>query len=305
MKHLAVITLAVLALSCKQKQTEKVTDNTPVAIQKEMTYNFELQGHRGARGLAPENSIPAFKKALDLGVNTLELDVVITKDNKVLVSHEPWLNHTVTLDSLGQKITKETAESYNIYQHTYTETRSYDVGSTLNPLFPNQVVQKTSKPLLSDVIELAERTNPKILYNIEIKSTPDDETKGFQPNVKEFSDLLIADLKGKLPLKRVVIQSFDYRVLQYIHEAYPDYTLSYLTYKDDFKTNIETLGFVPQIYSPYYILATAEDVKIAHNSKVKVMPWTVNKLEDMKKMLAIGVDGIITDFPDVALPLRK
>ena len=302
MKKISLVLFVLLTLSCKQKEAKKEVN---LNMEKQTTYNFELQGHRGARGLAPENTIAAFKKALELGVNTLELDVVITKDKQVLVSHEPWLNYQITLDSLGQKLTKEQGLAFNMYAHTYAEIKKYDVGSLGNPNFPKQKKQKISKPLLTEVIALAENSNPNILYNIEIKSTVEDEAKGYQPGIEEFSDIFIALLKQKLPLNRVVIQSFDIRVLQYIHTKYPEYTLSYLVEEDNFSNNIQKLGFTPQIYSPYYVLLNSEEIKQIQAKNVKVIPWTVNNINEMIKLLEMGVNGIITDYPDIAIPLKK
>ncbi|WP_233265968.1 glycerophosphodiester phosphodiesterase family protein [Formosa sp. L2A11] len=301
----------VIACDLRSKDYMNVYNKTvdfidTVILEKERLYNFELQGHRGARGLEPENTILAFKKALDLKVNTLELDVVITKDKKVVVSHEPWLNYEVTLDAKGNNITKEDALAFNIYKNKYKKLKQYDVGSLGNPKFIKQEKIAAHKPLLSEVITYAEGINSEILYNIEIKSTPTDEANGFQPSVNEFSDLLITEIKkANLPLNRVVIQSFDPRVLEYLHKTYPDYTLSFLTYENDFETNMNILSFVPEIYSPYYILLNNQEVKNIHAKNMKVFPWTVNTKDDMINVLKMGVDGIITDYPDIALPLRQ
>ncbi|WP_299780021.1 glycerophosphodiester phosphodiesterase family protein [uncultured Formosa sp.] len=301
----------VIACDLRSKDYKNVYNQTvafidDIILEKEHLYNFELQGHRGARGLEPENTILAFKKALELKVNTLELDVVITKDKKVVVSHEPWLNHEITLDAKGNNITKEEALTFNIYKNKYKTLKKYDVGSLGNPKFPKQEKIEAHKPLLSEVITYAEEKNPKILYNIEIKSTPTDEANGFQPSVNEFSDLLITEIeKANLPLNRVVIQSFDPRVLEYLHKTYPDYTLSFLTYENDFETNMNILSFVPEIYSPYYILLNHQEVKNIHAKNMKVFPWTVNTKDEMINVLKMGVDGIITDYPDIALPLRQ
>jgi glycerophosphoryl diester phosphodiesterase len=162
-----------------------------------------------------------------------------------------------------------------------------------------------SKPLLSEVIAFAEAINPEIKYNIEIKSTPDEEKSGYQPSVQEFADLVIAQVQKMLPTDRVTIQSFDPRVLKYIHKVYPNFTLAYLVFENNFNTNIADLGFKPQIYSPYYVLLNPAEVKVIHQNKMKVIPWTVNKREEMESLLSMGVDGIITDYPNLALPLRK
>jgi glycerophosphoryl diester phosphodiesterase/esterase/lipase len=301
----------VIACDLRSKDWESVYNETVVFIddvilEKKQQYNFELQGHRGARGLSPENTIQAFEKALDLGVNTLELDVVISKDHKVVVSHEPWLNYEITLDSKGNRITKEEATAFNIYKNKYKKIKKYDVGSLGNPNFLEQEKVVAYKPLLSEVIAFAEAKNSEILYNIEIKSTPTDEKNRFQPSVAEFSDLVISEFKkAKLPLKRIVIQSFDSRVLEYIHVTYPAYKLSFLTYQNNFETNMEILSFVPEIYSPDYHLLNKDEVSNIHKSNMKVVPWTVNKKESIIQLLKMGVDGIITDYPNIALPLRK
>ncbi|NRT15263.1 glycerophosphoryl diester phosphodiesterase/esterase/lipase [Flavobacterium sp. 28A] len=301
----------VIACDLRSNDLKNVFDKTTsfidgVILKKERKFGFELQGHRGARGLAPENTLPAFKKALDLGVNTLELDVVISEDNQVVVSHEPWLNYEITLDAKGKNITKEDALAFNIYKNKYKTIKKYDVGAIGNPKFPEQEKLKTYKPLLAEVIKYAETRNPAIFYNIEIKSTPEEEANGFQPSVKDFSDLLISELKkSNLPLNRITIQSFDPRVLEYLHKTYPDYQLSFLTFENDFETNMKALTFIPEIYSPYYVLLNDIEVENIHQKNMKVIPWTVNNKEDMVRLLTMNVDGIITDYPNIGIPLRK
>jgi glycerophosphoryl diester phosphodiesterase len=301
----------VIACDLRSKDWKNVYNQTvafidEVILEKTKQYSFDLQGHRGARGLSPENTIQAFEKALDLGVNTLELDVVISKDNKVVVSHEPWLNEEVTLDVKGRKITKKDALAFNIYKNKYKKIKSYDVGSIGNPKFLEQKKEKAYKPLLSELITFAEAKNNQIRYNVEIKSTLKDEKNGFQPSVAEFSDLVIEQLKNaKLSLEKITVQSFDPRVLEYIHKTYPAFTLAFLTYKNDFETNMKMLSFKPKIYSPYFILLNKEEVKRIQNKKMKVIPWTVNKKNDIVNLLKMGVDGIITDYPNIAIRLRK
>ncbi|WP_282073909.1 glycerophosphodiester phosphodiesterase family protein [Polaribacter atrinae] len=301
----------VIACDLRSNDWESVYNETVAFIdatilEKKQQYNFELQGHRGARGLSPENTMQAFEKALNLGVNTIELDVVISKDNKVVVSHEPWLNDEITLDAKGKRITKKDAAAFNMYKNKYQEIKKYDVGSLGNSKFPEQEKVAAYKPLLSEVIAFAETKNTEIFYNIEIKSTPTDEKNGFQPAVAEFSDLVIAQLKkAKLPVERIVIQSFDPRVLEYIHKTYPEFILAFLTYQNDFKTNMKMLSFVPEIYSPYFVLLNKEEVSSIQKNDMRVIPWTVNKKEDMINLLNMGVDGLITDYPNIAIPLRK
>jgi glycerophosphoryl diester phosphodiesterase/esterase/lipase len=285
-------------------QTVAFIDN--VILEKEQKFNFDLQGHRGARGLSPENTIQAFDKALSLGVNTLELDVVISKDNKVVVSHEPYLNNKITLDAKGKRITEEEGEAFNFYKNKYKKIKKFDVGSLGNLKFSKQEKSVAYRPLLSEVISYTQNINSDVFYNIEIKSTLDDEKEGYQPSVNEFSDLVIGQLKkSKLHIKRIIIQSFDTRVLEYVHTVYPEYKLAFLTKRNNFKTNMKMLSFVPEVYSPLHILLNKNEVDMIHDSNMKVIPWTVNKKKDMINLLKIGVDGIITDYPNIAIPLRK
>ena len=269
--------------------------------------NFEIQGHRGCRGLLPENTIPAFKKAIDLGVQTLELDVVISKDNKVVVSHDPFFNPDITTLPNGTFANKETQG--NLYLLNYDEIKKYDVGLRGNPNFPEQQKMAVSKPLLQDMILEAEKYakasgKKPLKYNIEIKS--EEKEYGIsQPSVEEFSNLVYAIIQ-KLPAERITLQSFDYNVLKFWHQQisagkYKKVALSALiepTDNNDVSYNIEKLGFKPDIWSPHFSQLNIERVKQLHDLQIRVIPWTVNKLTDMKIVQKIGCDGLITDYPN-------
>jgi glycerophosphoryl diester phosphodiesterase len=266
---------------------------------------FDLQGHRGCRGLKPENSIPAFLTALDSGVTTLEMDVAITADKKVVVSHEPWMSAAICQDPAGTVFTAKEETKFNIYHMTYEQVSAWDCGSMGNARFPEQQKMKTVKPLLQDVIVASENhirnfTKYEVDYNIEIKSEPQWDGK-FHPGIEEFSDIVYTLVDQYLPMERVVIQSFDFRVLKYWHRKYPDVRLAALVEnKKSVDENLAALGFTPSIYSPAYKLISREDVKHAHELKLRVIPWTVNEPADMISMKGLGVDGFITDYPDRA-----
>jgi glycerophosphoryl diester phosphodiesterase len=270
---------------------------------------FDLQGHRGARGLMPENTIPAFLEALNTGVTTLELDVVITKDGEVLVSHEPYMSHEMCLKPNGETISPEESLKYNIYKMIYAETQKFDCGLKPHPRFPDQNKLKITKPLLRNVIAAAEDhiksyTFYEVDYNIEIKSVQGEEGK-FQPSIEEFSEKVFEVINQYLPWERVVIQSFDFRVLKYWHKKYPQVRLAALVEnKKSVETNLKELGFSPSIYSPDFILLKSQGTVTAlKKKKIRVIPWTVNEPEDMKRLKAWGVDGIITDYPNRAVEL--
>ncbi len=279
---------------------------------------FDLQGHRGCRGLMPENTIPAFLKALDLGVTTLELDVVISKDKQVVVSHEPYFNTAFSIAPDGVPVTKKDEKSLVLYQMNYSDIRRYDVGSNGNPAYPEQQKLKAYKPLLSEVIEQTEayrkaKNLPLFSYNIEIKSEPSEYNKS-QPEPAAFCELVLAVLKKQLPPDRIVIQSFDFAVLKQWGKA-ADRTAgpeaNYVTVRlaalvENLRSpekNLAELGFKPDIYSPYYRLISREKIARLHEQGIKVIPWTVNQRDVMERLKEWGVDGLITDYPDRASDL--
>ncbi len=271
-----------------------------------MSIHFDKEGHRGCRGLMPENTIPAFKKAIELGVTTLEMDAVISKDNKVVLSHEPFFNHEITTQPDGNFINENDEKSFNIYEMTYSQIKQFDVGSKLHPRFPDQQKIKVHKPLLKDVIDFAEAYTqelalPPVQYNIETKCLP--TTDGlFHPQPEEFVELLMGVIIEKKIEERTIIQSFDIRTLQYLHIKYPFIKTSYLFEPPSDKTlteQLNDLGFIPSIYSPDHTLVTKTLVDLCKQMGMQLIPWTVNDLETMKALKHMGVDGIISDYPDM------
>ncbi len=266
---------------------------------------FDVQGHRGCRGIKPENTIPAFVAALDSGVTTLELDLAITMDRQIVVYHEPWMSAEICFNPSGNAILPRDEKKYNIYKMTYLQIKEWDCGSKVNPRFPEQEKFKTSKPLLSEVFVAVENyiknfTKYEVDYSMEIKTLPETDNR-FHPKPEEFSDMVYSLVDQYLPMDRVVIQSFDFRVLKYWHEKYPAIRLAALV--DNLKTideNVHDLGFTPSIYSPAYTLLTKIEVKHCHDLKMRVIPWTVNDEKEMVALKGMGVDGFITDYPNRA-----
>ncbi len=274
---------------------------TETPLSTDLTMDF--QGHRGCRGLMPENTIPGFLSALDLGVNTLEMDVVITSDRKVICSHEPWFSHTIALDPDGRIISEQDEKNHCIYKMTYAETRAYDCGMRPHPRFPDQAKLPVRKPLLKDVILAAdshalETNRPLPYYNIETKCTPEGDGI-FHPSPSFFSDLVMEVVQETGIADRVIIQSFDIRTLQYIKTTYPKIKLALLIENEGSpEIQIEKLGFYPDIYSPYHILVDQDLVAFCQRHNMKLIPWTVNEVWEMENLIALGVDGIISDYPD-------
>ncbi|TAH19393.1 MAG: glycerophosphodiester phosphodiesterase [Cytophagales bacterium] len=290
--------LLILLVSCQN--THKTMQTT-----KEF---FDIQGHRGCRGLMPENTIPAFLKAIDIGVSTLELDVVVSKDGQLVVSHEPYLSPVICTGTAGENFDDE--KKYNLYQMTYTEISQCDCGGKVHPKYPEQQKMKVSKPLLTDMIDavesyLKEKKLPPIRYNIETKSDPKTDDVA-HPAPAVFVNLLYKTLQAKGILERSTVQSFDIRTLQEIKKLDTKLSLALLIESSPyFEKNIQELGFKPAIYSPYFALVTDALVSYCKKENIKLIPWTVNDYETMLKLKAQGVDGVITDYPDRAMKLLE
>jgi glycerophosphoryl diester phosphodiesterase len=264
---------------------------------------LDRQGHRGTRGLMPENTIQAMKKAMDIGVETLELDVVISKDKQVVVSHDPYMSADITTKPDGTPVTADEQKSINLYQLTYDQIKKYDVGSKKHPQFPEQKNFRAYKPLLSELIDSVEayakaKKLPQPRYNIEIKMSPATDNV-YNPEPAEFVKLVMPICQQKLGT-RYNIQSFDARPLQLIHKEYPKVAIAYLTANTkSVDENLATLGFTPKTYSPYYKGVTAETVKACHDKDMQIIPWTVNTKPEIDGLVKLGVDGIITDYPNL------
>jgi len=267
---------------------------------------FDKQGHRGCRGLMPENTIPAMINALDLGVTTLEMDVVVTKDKKLVVSHEPFFNHEITTKPNGEYVTEAEEKSLNIFHMNYDEVMKYDVGLKPHPRFPQQKKMKAYKPLLSDLLDsvstyMKKSKRPFPYFNIETKSLPIADNI-YHPKPAEFVELLMAVIKEKKLEGHVIIQSFDFRTLQYLHQKYPAIKTAMLIEADDKRTiekQITDLGYTPTVYSPDASLVNDALIKYCHAHQIKIIPWTVNTKEEIEHLKKLGVDGIITDYPNL------
>lgn len=266
---------------------------------------FYKEGHRGTRGLMPENTIISMKKAIEDGANIIEVDIQISKDKKVMVAHDPYINRQISLLPNGEEVPEADAQKYILYQMPYDSIRKFDVGLKYYSEFPRQKKLKTYIPLLGELIDSVEqftkaRKFAPVIYNIEIKARPDKDGT-LQPVPSELMDLVMDVVRSKDIDNRFYIQSFDIRQIQEVHNRYPGVVTGFLTSNKEatLEENLKNIGFTPDIYSPHYKLATKELVDKAHAHGMKFVPWTVNTLEEMQQLLAMSVDGIITDYPDL------
>jgi glycerophosphoryl diester phosphodiesterase len=296
------LAIVFISSSCNKQMFIRKAD--PIA-------SFDWQGHRGVRGLLPENTIPAFLHALTYPqIKTLELDVVVTKDRQLVVSHEPWMSATICHFPNGEVIEEEQEKEVKIIDLSLAEIQAFDCGSKHHTDFPEQQNIPAIKPGLLDVIAAAEAEalrlkRPLPYYNIEIKSSPEWDNI-FTPEPQIFAQLVVQAIQEAGVSERVTIQSFDPRSLQAVHTLAPQQDLAYLVYeKANITEQLEQLGFQPGIYSPYYKLVTAKMIKKLHQLGIKVIPWTVNETNKMERLQSMGVDGIITDYPNRILTLNR
>ena len=267
---------------------------------------IDYQAHRGGRGLMPENTIAAMLAVMDNAkVTTLEMDLAITKDKQVVVSHDPILNPLITTKPDGTYIKADEINKNIIYQMDYATLEKYDVGLKMHPGFTSQKKLAASIPTLASLMDSVELKGAsigrKMNYNIEIKSV--DGKDGIEhPNPNEFVELVVATLQKKNMLKRTSIQSFDLRPLRVLHEKYPTIQTVFLVegkQSTDVQNQIDLLGFTPTIYSPEYKYVNKAMIDYCHQKNIKVIPWTVNTQAEINALIALKVDGIISDYPNL------
>jgi glycerophosphoryl diester phosphodiesterase len=286
---------------------------------------FDLEGHRGARGLAPENTLAAFRRALEIGVTTIETDLAVTKDDVVVISHNPSLSPDLVRDPDGQWLASPGPQIRTL---TFAELRRYDIGR-INPTsqyarqFPNQqAVDGERFPKLSELFDLAKASGKPVRFDIETKITP---TSGSNtPDPATFARLVIAVVREANVVDRVTVQSFDWRTLIEVKRIAPEIETSCLTIQTQ---NDDTVRQAPDggpspwhaglalrdhgsslpalvkaagcgTWSMFWRNLTPKDLAEAHALGLKVLPWTVNERGDMSTLIDLGVYGIITDYPD-------
>ena len=290
----------------------------------------DLQGHRGARGLAPENTLAAFKTALAIGVTTLETDLALTRDGVLVLSHEPRLHAALTRGADGRWLTEDGA---TIFSLTAGDLAQYDVGR-LNPAHKyaaQWIDQKASDgeriPTLQQLFDLARDTRSPggtpVRFNIETKITP--ASGDMTPDPERFARAVVDAVRAAKMSERVTVQSFDWRTLREVKKLAPGMSTACLKIESQNMNTVtpDTSGASPwhgglkredhegslprmvqaagcNIWSPFWRNVTPENIAETHALKLKIIPWTVNDPAEIERLAALGVDGIITDYPDRA-----
>ena len=258
---------------------------------------LSVQGHRGARGALPENTLPAFHYAIEVGADMLELDIGVTRDGALMVAHDFFLNAQLQRWRDGRAIGKEEP----LHAFTAEQLRGLDCGSQTDPAFPKQkAVQGASMPTLEDVFDyVRDMKHPhakNVGFNVEIKSIPAGDGL-LHPKPREFAKLVVSALKKRALGNRIVVQSFDHRVLAEIRKLDKTLRLSALTgdVALDYVSMAKKLKVQAVSAQMYWI--TRADVLALHKAKVRVFTWTANEMRDWERLIALKVDGIITDYP--------
>jgi glycerophosphoryl diester phosphodiesterase len=320
-------TLLALALLAASSSSTFSAEKRMAARKQKM---FELSAHRGGRGLCPENTLASFSNALAIGVTTLEMDVAVTKDRVVVISHDPHLDPNITRGPDGQWIGKERKL---IKSMTLKELQAYDVGrvkpgSALAAEFPRQKpIDGTRIPPLGSVLDLVKASgNKDVFVSVELKYDPTDASLP-TPEREPYAKALIEVLRTGGFANRSTIQSFDWEILQIVQRLAPEIPGVYLTsgYNEDDTLNVGKTelskwtgrfnvnnygGSVVKaikaaggtLWSPDRRGLTATQIKEAHEAGIGVIVWTVNDEDEMAKLIDMDVDGIVTDYPDI---LRK
>lgn len=267
-----------------------------------MSRKFLIHAHRGDRVNHPENTLQAFISVVNCGADAIEADVVMSACGEVVVSHDPFFSRSICsgFSHLPN----------NLYKLKYAQIKEVNCGFPAHPDFPKQQTSVTYKPLLSEVISRVEAHCKKhgiapVNYNIEIKSSPRQEPE-YQPPYDEFALKVAQTALEKLSYPRFSLHSFDYRVLRWLHEYNSKLRLGQLVEtRGSARKHMRELGFTPTIYGCDYSLVTASDVNDLQDKGVIVLPFTVNRVDDMERLYNMDVHGLVTDLPGLAAKLFK
>ena len=274
--------------------------------------SVKIHGHRGWRGRYPENTIYALSAATKLGVDAIEVDVVMMKNGEILISHDPYMHREICSGPDGKAIAATEESLYNIYEMSADMIKTFQCGAFPHPRFPSQKqIPGLYKPMLVEAVkairelsQLLGRNEP--LWNIEIKSHPDWDFI-FQPEPAEYIKQFLAEFELLNFSENCVIQSFDKRILRELHHKAPLQKLVLLidAFGKSPQEELSDLGFVPYGYSPNYKIVDAATAVYCIENNIELITWTVNNPAEMKAMMVLGVKHIITDYPDIAMKLRE
>jgi glycerophosphoryl diester phosphodiesterase len=262
---------------------------------------IQIVGHRGYRGLYPENSIIGFQKAIACGVDAIEFDVVVNKEHQLVVSHEPYIDRTYCWNIDSSAIQNQ--KSLSIYQMTQEEVAYFDCGSKPHPQFQNQIKFNMSKPLLKTVFDSVDLLNVTLLFEIKYKF---GDTLNY-PSLEKYAEIVLNEANASRYKDQIVFMSFDANILNKIQNLDPTFKMVYLVYQPNINvlSFLEDLTFNPYALGMYYPTIRKRKIQVLFKKGVKTFAWTVNNEKKAQKLAKIGADVLITDFPELLIQKIK
>jgi len=251
---------------------------------------YKIFGHRGCRGIYPENTIEGFKKAIAFGVDGIELDVVVNKNQELVISHESYIDTNYCLSN------KLYDERLNIYKMNISEIQEIDCGSKFVKKFPHQLKVKEKKPTYKEFKEELIDYKGDILFEIKCEYNLVNE---YFPNYEKYAKIIFEETRYSRHLDKIYFMSFDYRILNELFKIMPNSKYIYLSSNKKFRQEMKLLNFEPYGVGLDYNIISQKTIDFIHNKKLVIYGWTINDEENSKSLTSMGLDGVITDYPNI------
>lgn len=251
---------------------------------------YKIFGHRGCRGIYPENTIEGFKKAIAFGVDGIELDVVVNKNQELVISHESYIDTSYCLTN------KIDNESLNIYKMNISEIQDIDCGSKFVKEFPNQLKVKEKKPTYKEFKKELIDYQGDILFEIKCDN---DLVNEYFPNYEKYAKIIFEETRYSRHFDNIHFMSFDYRILNELFKIMPDSKYIYLSSNKEFEKEMKLLNFEPFGVGIDFNIINQKTIDLVHEKKQIIYGWTINDEENSKSLTSMGLDGVITDYPNI------
>jgi glycerophosphoryl diester phosphodiesterase len=251
---------------------------------------YKIFGHRGCRGIYPENTIEGFKKAISFGVDGIELDVVVNKNQELVISHESYIDTNYCLTN------KLDNDSLNIYKMNNSDIKKIDCGSKFVKEFPNQLKVKERKPTFKEFKKELNEYNGDILFEIKCEY---NLVNDYFPEYENYAKIIFKETRYSKHLDKIYFMSFDYRILNELFKIMPNSKYIYLSSNKEFEQEMKFLNFEPYGVGLDYNIISQKIIDFVHNKKQVVYGWTINDKENSKTLTSMGLDGVITDYPNI------
>ena len=263
-----------------------ILTSSPIMGQSE----YKIFGHRGCRGIYPENTIEGFKKAIEFGVDGIELDVVVNKNQELVISHESYIDTSYCLTN------KIDNESLNIYKMNISEIQDIDCGSKFVKEFPNQLKAKEKKPTYKEFKKELIDYQGDILFEIKCDY---DLVNEYFPDYEKYAKIIFEETRFSRHFDNIYFMSFDYRILNELFKIMPNSKYIYLSSNKEFEKQMKLLNFEPFGVGIDFNIISQKIIDLVHNKKQVIYGWTINDEENSKSLTSMGLDGVITDYPNI------